>query len=268
VAIEEALKIDSADLRALQALRQTYLAQKNAPMALQKVKDYAALNPKSAAIQDFLGLLLMVHGDAKQAEAAFTAAKAADPGFVQADLSLVQMDFAQGKVDDARKKLKSILSSDEGNPTARLWLGIMEEKLGDRNTAIELYRKVTESNPDSGEASNNLAYLLADYANKPDEALKYAQKAVQLVPEAPAYCDTLGWILYRKGVYAAAIPYLERASASQAEKDSVIWKYHLAMAYAKAGNVVRGRTTLEAALKLNPNLPEAKIAQQVVGASH
>jgi tetratricopeptide (TPR) repeat protein len=268
VAIEEALKIDSADLRALQALRQTYLAQKNAPMALQKVKDYAARNSKSASIQDFLGLLLMAQGDTKQAQAAFIAAKAADPGFVQADLSLVQMDFAQGKVDDARKKLKSILSTDEGNPTARLWLGIMEEKLGDRNAAIDLYRKVTQANPNSAEASNNLAYLLAEFGNKPDEALKYAQRAVELVPEDPAYCDTLGWVLYRKGVYASAIPYLERASANQAGKDRVIWKYHLAMAYAKAGDVSRGRTTLEGALKLNPNLPEAKIAQQVVGTSH
>ena len=112
VAIEEALKIDPADLRALQALRQTYLAQKNAPMALQKVKDYAARNPKSASIQHFLGLLLMAHGDTKQAQAAFTAAKAADPGFVPADLSLVQIDFAQGKVDDAKKRLNSILSND------------------------------------------------------------------------------------------------------------------------------------------------------------
>src|ERR1035441_1289732 len=79
-AIEEALKIDSADLRALQALRQTYLAQKNAPMALRKVKDYAAHNSKSASIQDFLGLLLMAQGDTKQAQAAFMAAKAAESG--------------------------------------------------------------------------------------------------------------------------------------------------------------------------------------------
>lgn len=267
VAIEEALKIDPADLRALQALRQTYLAQKNAPMALQKVKEYAAKNPKSAPIQDFLGLLLMAQGDAKQAQVAFTAAKAADPGFVQADLALVQMDFLEGKLDDAKKRLNAVLSADEGNPTARLWLGILQEKLGDRNAAIDLYRKVAQANPDNAQASNNLAYLLAEYGNNPDEALRYAEKAVELVPEDPAYCDTLGWILYRKGVYASAIPYLERASSHQA-KDSVIWKYHLAMAYARAGNVIRGRAVLEAALKLNPNLPEAKIAQQVVGESH
>jgi hypothetical protein len=41
-------------------------------------------------------------------------------------------------------------------------------------------------------------------------------------------------------------------------------KYHLAMAYAKAGDISRGRSTLLAALAINPNLPEAKLARQVV----
>jgi len=262
--IEEALKIDPADLRGIQALRQTYSAQKNGPMALREVKEYAARNPKSAPIQEYLGLLLMVEGDLNQAQVAFAAAKAADPGFVEADLYLAQIDLFRGKAEAAKTKLRALLSTDERNPTARLWLAILEENTGDRNAAIDLYRKVAEANPDSAEASNNLAYLLAE-ANKPDEALKYAERAVELAPDNPAYCDTLGWVLYRKGVYASAIPYLERANA---HPSSAIWKYHLAMAYAKAGNAARGQTTLAAALKLDPNLPEAKIAQEVVGASH
>jgi hypothetical protein len=32
------------------------------------------------------------------------------------------------------------------------------------------------------------------------------------------------------------------------------------MAYAKAGDLQRGRSTLDAALKVNPNVPEAKAA--------
>ncbi len=103
--------------------------------------------------------------------------------------------------------------------------------------------------------------------------MKYAEKAVELAPERLAYCDTLGWALYRKGLYGPAIKYLERASSGQERANSshataALWKYHLAMAYAKSGDVIHGRSTLEAALKLDPNLPEAKMAQQVVGASH
>jgi len=267
-AIEEALRIDPSDVRALQALGQTYIAQKNTPMALQKVKEYAASQPKSAPVQDFLGLVLMSQGSRTEARAAFEAAKSADPKYVPADLALTQLNVAQGNLNGAKKTLETILSTDTGNPTAQLWLGIVEEHMGDRSAAMEAYRKAAEANPGSAEALNNLAYLLSEVANKPDEALKYAQEAVELFPAQPAYCDTLGWILYRKGVYNAAVPYLERAGSNNTDRDNVVWKYHLAMAYSKAGDTARGRATLEAALKLNPNLPEAKIAQQTIGASH
>jgi len=266
-ALEQALKIDPSDLRALQVLNQTYQAQKNGPTPLQRVKEYAASQPKSAPVQDFLGVMLMAQGEKAQARSAFAAAKQADPNYVKADLSTVQLDIVDGKLPDARKRLETILSSDKANPTAQLWLGIINEKMGDRGAAIELYRKVAEAQPGSAQALNNLAYLLSEVANKPDEALKYAQEAVHLVPEHPAYCDTLGWILYRKGVYNAAIPYLQRASSSNAGKDNVLWKYHLAMAYSKAGDALRGKATLAAAMKLNPNLPEAKTAEQMIGAS-
>jgi len=265
VALEEALKLNPADIRGLEALNQTYVVQKQPAMALQKVKEYAKQEPKSAPIQEFLGTLLMANGERSQARAAFTAAKAADPRFEQADLSLVQLDVLEKRWDDARAKLQAILAADSGNTTARLWLGNLEELRGDHNAAIQQLRKVVEATPDNAQASNNLAYLLTEYGNQPDEALKYAEKAVELAPDRPSYCDTLGWALYRKGLYTSAVKYLERAGAS---RGSVVWKYHLAMAYAKAGDVTHGRTTLEAALRLDPSLPEAKVARQVLAESH
>jgi Tfp pilus assembly protein PilF len=92
-------------------------------------------------------------------------------------------------------------------------------------------------------------------------ALKFAEKAVALNPTTPEFCDTLGWVLYRKGVYNTAIQYLEQAGA---HPENVVWKYHLAMAYAKAGNTQRGRAVLNAALKVDANVPEAKIATQLL----
>jgi Tfp pilus assembly protein PilF len=264
--IEEALKINPTDVRALAALNQTYLAEKGASaLALQKVKEYAAHLPKSAPVQDFLGMMLMGQGDRVEARAAFTAAKTADSRFVRSDMSLVQIDVLESKFEDARKRLDAVLAADSGNNTARLWLGNIEEILGHHNAALDHFRKAVENNPGNAQASNNLAYMLTEYGNQPDEALKYAEKAVQLAPTHAAYSDTMGWILYRKGLYTQAIGYLERANSDAAD---VVWKYHLAMAYAKAGNAARGRATLQAALKLNPNVPEAKIAQGIVEQSH
>jgi hypothetical protein len=37
------------------------------------------------------------------------------------------------------------------------------------------------------------------------------------------------------------------------------------MAYLKAGDAKRGRQTFEAALKMNPNLPEAQVSRQLFG---
>jgi tetratricopeptide (TPR) repeat protein len=247
----------------VQALTQTYLAEKNSAMALQKVREYASQRPKSAAAQDFLGVLLMASGDRKQARTAFEAAKAADSSFVVADMALVQVDASESKFDDARKRLEAVLAANGNNMTARLWLGNIEETLGHHAAAIEHFRKVVQSEPDNSQASNNLAYLLSEYGNSADEALKYAEKAVNIAPEKAIYADTLGWTLYRKGLYGPAIQYLERAAADKG--GDVIWKYHLAMAYGKSGDVHRGRVILASALKIDPNVPEAKVAKEILG---
>jgi Tfp pilus assembly protein PilF len=54
---------------------------------------------------------------------------------------------------------------------------------------------------------------------------------------------------------------LERTASKQG---GAVWKYHLAMAYAKVGDLNRGRAALRAALKQDPNVPEAKIAQELL----
>jgi tetratricopeptide (TPR) repeat protein len=260
--IEEALKLDPTDLRALSILPKTYSAEKNGAMAISKIKEYAVQQPKSAAVQDFLGTILLASGDRNQAKTAFAAAVAADPAFVKSDLSIVKIEVSEGKIDAARSRLAGIIAKDASNLTARLWLGDIEVIRGDNNAAIDHFQQVVNASPRDPQALNNLAYLLAEHRQKPDEALKYAQQAVELAPQRPAYCDTLGWVLYRKGLYGPSVKYLEMASTS---KQNVVWKYHLAMAYAKSGDRIRGKATLEAALKLNPNVPEAKLAQSVVG---
>jgi tetratricopeptide (TPR) repeat protein len=263
-ALEEALNTNPGDVRALSALNQAYVAQKQNATALQKVKEYASHQPKSAPVQDFLGMLLVANGDRQKARAAFMDAKSADPKFVRADLSLIQMDVVEGKFDDAKHRLETILSADRSNMVARLWLGNVEATKGNGQAALEQFRQVVAADPSNAQALNNYAYLLAELGNQPAEALKYAQKAKELSPGDAEYSDTLGWILYRKGLYSMAVPELERAVQKGSDPT---WKYHLAMAYAKAGDLNRGRATLQAALKLNPNIPEAKLAQEVLGAA-
>jgi putative PEP-CTERM system TPR-repeat lipoprotein len=261
--LEKALHINPEDVRALQALAQIYQAQKQNQTALQKIKEYASQRPNSAPVQEFLGTLLLANGDRQQARAAFDRAKTADPKYARADFLLAEIDVLDGKLDDAKRRIEAVLASGQSATTAHLWLGNLAAMQGDSKAALAHFREVVASDPANAQALNNYAYLLAEVGNEPTEALKYAQKAKELAPEDPEYSDTLGWILYRKGLYPLAISELEQAAATG---KNAVWKYHLAMAYAKAGDAARSQAALKAALKMNPSLPEAKMAQDLVSA--
>ena len=253
--VREALSKNPEDLRALRILVASYANQ--TPKAIADVRAYAAQHPKSAAVQYFLGTLLLQAGDRAQAKQALAAAKSASPDFTPADLSLAQIDLLQSNWGDARRELTAILSAKGDNSQAHLWLGMLEASAGDQEAAIANFRKVIEIQPTNALALNNLAYLLAENGHT-DEALTYAQKAKELDPASADIEDTLGWVLYRKGVYPLAVKYLQLADG---KKSTAQGKFHLAMAYLKAGDKERGRVALNAATRLDPKLPEARQAE-------
>ena len=208
-------------------------------------------------------MMLAKQGNQVEARQAFLAARTADPQSVLADLSLAQLDVAGHKVDDAEHRLQNLVASHGENTTARLWLGILDDVKGNHSAALENFRKVVQTDPDNAQALNNLAYLLADFSNQPDEALKYAEKAVRIAPDNPQYADTIGWALYRKGMYSAAVQQLERTGS---QNGFAVWRYHLAMAYAKTGDVKRGRAVLDAATEEQPECAGSEGSKGTVGA--
>jgi tetratricopeptide (TPR) repeat protein len=259
--IEEALDKAPEDARALFVLVRTYAAQKQPAAAVQIIREYALKHPASADVQEFAGRILSASGDRGGARKAFEAAKAAKPALLEADFALAQLDFAEGKRDEARKRLSEVVSAHPDNKTGHLMLAQLETATGKTPAAIEQYRKLVALDDTDAMATNALAYLLAQ-SKQPDEALKYAQKAKELAPDNPAVDDTLGWVYYQKGMYVLSVVRLEAATAKEG---TAVRKYHLAMAYLKAGKADRGRETLDAALKMNPNLPEAQAAREVFG---
>ena len=205
-------------------------------------------------------------GRSAESRRAFTAAKAADPKFVWADISLAQLDISENHLDAARQRLADVVGREANNLTARLWLGQVEEIRGNVSGALEQYRKILEADPNNVVALNNLAYYLADQANQPDEALKYAQRVKEIAPASAAVDDTIGWAFYRKGIYVTAIKHLETATtqANYSYRGGLARaKYHLAMAYFKTGNLANGDRALREAVQVDPDLPEHPAAQKI-----
>jgi tetratricopeptide (TPR) repeat protein len=264
--LEEALKQRPQDLRILDALARSYLAQKQVAAALDRVKEQAAKFPNSADMQHFLGSWLEANGKPAEARAAYTAAITINPDSPAAILGLARLDLIEGRPDRARKAVQGLLGSHPNSVGGHLALGDIEAAAHNYGIAIEQYRKVVELDPRNALALNNLAYYLADYANLPDEALKYAQQVKEIAPGATAVDDTIGWAFYRKGVYLTAVKHLEAATADPTgiDKENLARsRYHLAMAYFKVGDRKRGQEMLDATLRLDPSLPEARMAKLV-----
>jgi tetratricopeptide (TPR) repeat protein len=258
---EKALAQSPEDVRALHALILSYSLQNQMPIGLQKAREYAARQPKSAPIQQFLGKLLLSSGDRAGARKAFEAAAAAKPDLISVDLALAEMDANEGRRDEARKTLSAVVSSHPENVAGRLLFAQLEMTEGKNAAALDQFRKAAALDEKNALALNGLAYLLAE-SRQPDEALKYAQKAKELAPDNAAVDDTLGWTYFQKGLYSLAVTHLEGAANKEG---TAVRKYHLAMAYLKAGDPKRGRQMLDAALEMDPNLPEAHTARQVFG---
>jgi tetratricopeptide (TPR) repeat protein len=247
-------------------LAKTYLAQGQFDKGLALVRAQAAKYPKSAPSQQLLGIWLQNNRQFAEARTAYAAAKSADPSYDDADLALGLLSMREQKLDEASKLFSGVLERKPFNTRARAFLALANEMTGAYPSAIENYRELVAQEPDNPLFLNGLAWDLAEHAQKPDEALALAEKAKGLAPNDPRVADTLGWIYYQKGIYKSAISQLESASSPAgrlAGEDLDRVKYHLAMAYFKAGDAPRGQAVLTATLRSAPNLPEAKLAAQI-----
>ena len=66
------------------------------------------------------------------------------PGFVDADFDLAQLDVAEGKLDDARKRLSEVAASHPDNKNAHLLLARFEMTSGKNPEAIEQLKKAVD----------------------------------------------------------------------------------------------------------------------------
>jgi Tfp pilus assembly protein PilF len=257
-ALEEVLKTDPEDMRALSTLVQTYMAQKQPEAALERIRRSVGLRPDSTKLQIFLGTWLLENGREAEGRQVLTAVKAAAPKNVASDLLLAGWDITTHNLDAARQRLTTLIVTNPGNIDAHMMLGNIEDMSEHHAGAVEHYRKVLELDSGNLRAMNNLAYNLAHDPATVDDALKYAQKAKELAPQSPQIQDTLGWVYYRKGLYAMAAKELE---AVHAKEPTPLVKYHLGLVYMRLGRSNEGGRLVAAALVADPTLADKEDVQ-------
>ena len=142
--------------------------------------------------------------------------------------------------------------------------GAIHERRGNIPKARESYEKVLALNPRFAPAANNLAWILSEHGGDKDRALALAQTAKELAPENPQVSDTLGWILYRRGVHQRALALL-KDSAARLPCNTMV-QYHLAMVSAQLGDKEAARQALSIAAAASAPFPGQDEARKALAA--
>jgi Tfp pilus assembly protein PilF len=246
---EEVLRSDPEDVRALRIVAETYTAQKQPAKALQRLADAAKQHPRPARLHQLLGSWQFAAGDVIGAREQFAAALRADADFTAADIALAEIDAQENRIDAARTRLKALVARKPSDVDALLLLAEIEQHAGNSAAAIDRYRAALNIDSQNLLALNNISNELA--ATNIDEALSFAQKALEIAPQNAAVQDTLGWIYFRKGIYGAATEYLKIAVAAEPNPRRQL---HLALCYMKSGQHRLGHELLQSALRQDPSL--------------
>jgi tetratricopeptide (TPR) repeat protein len=96
-----------------------------------------------------------------------------------------------------------------------MMLGIINDLQTQPSKANEYYQKVLALNKNFPLAANNLAWNYAEHGGDLDIALNLAQKTRETDPNSPGITDTLGWIYYKKTLYASALSLLNESNEIQ-----------------------------------------------------
>ena len=136
------------------------------------------------------------------------------------------------------------------------------EAKGDLSNAQAAYEKVLADAPRFALAANNLAYLYSEHGGDQEKALQLAQTAKEVAPDDPRISDTLGWILYKRGVYRQALGQLQESASKLADNPAV--QYHLGLTYYKLGNTEGAKRALGKALTLDPRFQGSEEARRVL----
>jgi tetratricopeptide (TPR) repeat protein len=248
-----------------------------------------ATNPKDARSLVGLVETLAAEGHLDQAIQFLQSELAKSPTRNDLRMELANLAVRAGNFDLAINQFQAVLNDLDKNSKARgdvyFRLGITLRKKGDLNGAIpvlfkarealpgtslvvdelaltlgqadrkkearEIYEQAIKLNPQDGMALNNLAFLIAEGGSGDlDQALTYAQRAKQVLPNLSEVSDTLGWIYLKKNMSDNAMDIFQ--TLVNQKPDNSTYRFHLGMAYAQKGDKPKALRELQQALHSSP----------------
>jgi tetratricopeptide (TPR) repeat protein len=154
----------------------------------------------------------------------------------------------------ALDRFEAILAKNSGHRAALFEAGAHLERLGERERAKALLRRLIERDTLHALAMNYLAYTIVEQDSIAPGELKEAgarlDRALSLDPENGAYLDSKGWWHYRAGAFDSARVWLERAADAVPDDPAVL--DHLVQAWHALDRRDEACTALRRLRQLDP----------------
>jgi Tfp pilus assembly protein PilF len=193
------LKLDPANVAALQRVSLCLFKQKDVQGALEKLKAAAKINSDVLTPEAQIAQFYLQEGDKPNARKWVIDALKAAPKDLKTNLFAAQWAFETGDLDYAKKRADYALQLDANSFAAKMLRGAVALFQKDYPTAELYYDSAARQLPKEVGASNNLALALIEQKEpeKKDRALQYAEANVRQYPKAAEVYSTYGWILYK-----------------------------------------------------------------------
>jgi tetratricopeptide (TPR) repeat protein len=215
--------------------------------AVSRLQGLMAADAKDAVIPNLLGEVYLQQKDFKSAQQVLSIAITNRPDWW---IPYRNLGIAKAGSDDLPAAIGAYQKGLTLAPTETALLaelGSLYQRAGRVDDAVKLYNSWLAQDPKSQVAANDLAMLLVSY--RTDQAsLDRAQALTAGFANAgnADLLDTAGWVQFKRGEVAQALPVLQRAAALLPQSHEV--HYHLGMAELRSGQPIRARTDLESAL--------------------
>jgi len=252
---ESALAVNPRYAPALAELTAIWTVNGQSAKAIGRLQQHTSAYPDDAEAFLLLGSASRQARDYPRAEAALARAAQLSPRNVRVRLQLGGIYEDQGRTDAAIQQYEYALSLEPRSSSLHALLGTARLRKGEVQSARKHFEQGLAIDPNSAVIANNLAIANAQHGGNLDTAMALAQKARELAPDLVNTADTLGWIQYKKGLYASAVRLLEEAVTKA--PGSGTYRYHLGMALVAVGQREKGRGHLEAALHQKLDAEEA-----------
>jgi putative PEP-CTERM system TPR-repeat lipoprotein len=259
---DRALTLQPDAIEPLDGLIALDLASGQGAAARARIDAQLRARPKSAGL---LMLAARVYSTLEDFPAAERAAKAAitiDPREPAAYEQLMRGYASQGQLERGLRELEAMAQRDPAAAGPPIMIGVILQAQKRPSDAQAWFEKALAIDPRSPVVAANLAWLYAEQGGDLDEALRLGLLAKSQLPERPEIDDTLGWVYYKRGNIARAIPLLEQSVNRDPQR--AVYQYHLGLAYAKAGDTANARAALQLALRRDSGFEGAANARAVL----